>query len=106
MQRVNPLCPTIRNKSRKIGRNEDCPCGRTKIRVIDNPLYYIEGEFDGEPIEIRVPMKYKHCCGDIAHKKVVARAKQNIANVVRSILGFRKDRRSWLRRIIGFFTRK
>jgi hypothetical protein len=54
---------------------------------------------------IKMPMKYKHCCGDIASKKIVARAKQNIANVVRHVLGLKKDSRNIFQRITSFFKR-
>ena len=71
--RINLLCPTVRRSSRKIGRNEPCPCGRTKTRIVANPLHYIEGEFDGEPIELEVPVKFKHCHGDRDNMKKAAK---------------------------------
>ena len=117
MQRVNPLCPTIRNKNRKIGRNEPCPCGRMYETKAFDEDHTKNATFTHEPaskdpdnkcfhVVAHLPMKYKHCCGDMEHKKVVTKAKRNIANAIRSMLGFRRDRRSWLKRIIGFFTRK
>lgn len=117
MQKINPLCPTIHRTHRKIGRNENCPCGRMRdTQAIDldhlKNAVFTKKPISNDPdepcfgITARLPMKYKHCCGDITHKKIVARANRNIANTIRSILGFRKHRRSLLKRIMGLVFRK
>ena len=66
MHRINLLCPTIRRKSRKVGRNEPCPCGRTKfVEVPVKDEYFTQ---DGKQIpvmdEVEVAIKFKHCHGD------------------------------------------
>jgi hypothetical protein len=89
MQRINLLCPTIRRQSRKIGRNEPCPCGRTKERVESIPAE--EWTYCGDqPIKTRVvivPMKYKHCCGDVFNQRKAAKVRRLIQQHFGTILG-------------------
>ena len=117
MQRVNPLCPTIRNKHRKIGRNEPCPCGRMHETKAFDEDHTKRAVFTHEPISndpgeqcftviAHMPNKYKHCCGNVVNQRPVARAKRNIADVIRSVLGFKKDRRSMLQKLAAFFKKK
>lgn len=53
----------IRRRYRKTGRNEPCPCGRTKELPMSQDTIIIEG--DGPLPPRRVSVKYKHCCGNI-----------------------------------------
>jgi hypothetical protein len=110
MQRINLLCPTIRRKSRKIGRNEDCPCGRTKTRrvlvdVVTDVYKYVSLDANVGAL-VSIPMKFKHCCGSTSNMKLVTKAKRNIANVIRKALGHKKNRRSLLQRLASFFKKK
>lgn len=73
MHRINLLCPTIRRKNRKIGRNEPCPCGRTK-EVPDTEamkeVFCVAA--DGDTVNMvtkQVPVKYKHCHGDTDNQR-------------------------------------
>lgn len=57
----------IRRTSRKVGRNEPCPCGKTKDVLVPND----DGSFtlDGnagvvDVINTKVRVKYKHCHGN------------------------------------------
>ncbi len=66
MKRINLLCPTIYRQSRKVGRNEPCPCGATKFVEVPILEKYFEG-CDGEQMkemQVQVPVKFKHCHGD------------------------------------------
>ena len=76
MQRINLLCPTIRRSSRKIGRNEPCPCGRTKEVMLkqDDLEYKMEPLLDdGREVAVQVPIKFKHCHGDTDNMKKAAK---------------------------------
>jgi hypothetical protein len=80
MQRINLLCPTIRRQSRKIGRNEPCPCGATKTRFVPAGLdlscikraYVSEAVPEGSDtaeVTVETPVKYKHCHGNITKQR-------------------------------------
>jgi hypothetical protein len=73
MKRINLLCPTILRQSRKIGRNEPCPCGRTK-EVADTAAMkdVFSVADDGATVAMKVkqvPIKFKHCHGDTDNMK-------------------------------------
>ena len=110
MQRVNPLCPTIRRKRRKIGRNEPCPCGRTKQRrVVESDKAHVYKYVDlgvDAGILVDFPVKYKHCCGNIINQRPVTRAKRSVADATRKALGFKKDRRSLLQKLAALFKKE
>lgn len=76
MQRINLLSPTIRRSSRKIGRNEPCPCGRMRETAAIDPEHLSSAVFSQEPDKdgkmftvTKVPVKYKHCHGDIDNQR-------------------------------------
>ncbi len=66
MQIINLLCPTYRRSSRKIGRNEPCPCGRKKWVTVPVKEEYFTADGKQIPVmdEVEVAIKFKHCHGD------------------------------------------
>jgi hypothetical protein len=78
MKRINLLCPTIRRQHRKIGRNEACPCGKTKEVMSQSMQDAMFIAKDGESVAadmIQVPVKFKNCCGDPDNMRKVAKIK-------------------------------
>lgn len=81
--------PTIRRRSRKVGRNEPCPCGR--VREIDTGAVY-------------VPIKYKRCCGKIENQRMMAAVRRHIGRTIYNAMHGPKET-SKLRKIVNFFKR-
>ncbi|MBW8002591.1 MAG: hypothetical protein FVQ80_11315 [Planctomycetes bacterium] len=98
----------IRRQSRKIGRNEPCPCGRTKM--ITRRLDKYQGRFispfdyDDTTEMVRVPIKYKHCCGKIENQRMMAAVRRHISQAIYNAVHGPKQT-SKLRRIINLFKR-
>lgn len=61
----------IRRSSRKIGRNEPCPCGRTKEAVVaDAGELFLDGHGTvKKTVGPQVRVKYKHCHGNAEFQK-------------------------------------
>ncbi len=78
-----------RKKSRKIGRNEPCPCGRTKQ--------------DGYEM---LPVKWKHCCGDPDNQRMMRAVQQHISSFIRQMFVSKKKKKSKLSKLAGFFRRE
>lgn len=73
-----------RRRSRKIGRNEPCPCGR----------------MDQDSQELR-PLKYKRCCGNIDNQRMMMAVRRHISNTIHGVVhGPRQT--SKLKNIVNF----
>ncbi len=98
----------IRRRSRKIGRNEPCPCGRTKqVIVAEAPTDWKEsGDGLGEVVTetCTVPIKYKHCCGKIENQRMMAAVRRHISRTIAEVMHGPKQT-SKLRKIVDFFKR-
>ncbi len=96
----------IRRRSRKIGRNEACPCGRTKMvmrRLEKYQSKFIAPSFLTEIAEeVQVPMKYKHCCGKIENQRMMAAVRRHIGKTIYNVIHTPKGG-SKLRKIIDLF---
>lgn len=68
--RLFKLTP-IRRSSRKIGRNEPCPCGRTKdvYQPASDGSFTLGGHGEITTECVKVRMKYKHCHGNEMYQK-------------------------------------
>lgn len=86
--------PTIHRRSRKIGRNEPCPCGRTKEVV----------KLHADHIPFAPAMKYKHCCGKIENQRMMAAVRRHIGRTIYNAMHGPKET-SKLRKIVNFFKR-
>lgn len=98
----------IRHRKRKIGRNENCPCGRTKEQIVTTVTgVYSHGGIaeDTEPFDIKrtVPMKYKRCCGKIENQRMMAAVRRHISQTIYSAVHSKKVSR--LRRALDLFKK-
>jgi len=98
MHKINLLCPTIYRQHRKIGRNEPCPCGRTReVTGVEPdqikhatftlvPRHMADGTVKSTTV-MSVPVKFKHCCGDIDNqtkaRRVQAAIKAHFESLIR-----------------------
>lgn len=98
--------PTIHRRSRKIGRNEPCPCGRTKWKEVPIPAEYLtEGDDDEmKTMQTQVPIKYKRCCGKIENQRMMAAVRRHIGRTIYNAMHGPKET-SKLRKIVNFFKR-
>ncbi len=73
---------SIRRQNRKIGRNESCPCGRTKeVDIVANKAQEMILNGSGDPIETfkgSVRVKYKHCHGNEVNQRKMKFVKDKI----------------------------
>lgn len=83
--------PTIHRRSRKVARNEPCPCGRTKLTQLEFNQQF-------------VPVKYKHCCGKIENQRMMAAVRRHIGRTIYNAMHGPKET-SKLRKIVNFFKR-
>ncbi len=104
--------PTIHRRHRKIGRNEPCPCGRTK--EVEVKLFEVQAKTYGmilgkdEPVDTmmtKVPLKYKHCCGNIDNQRMMAAVRRHISRTIYDVMHGPK-KVSNLRRIVNLFKRE
>ncbi len=93
--------------SRKIGRNEPCPCGRTKM-VEDSkgdPREFVNvgvpGEIDVSLIQRR--LKYKNCCGHPDNQKAMIAAKKHVFKFCRDLFERLAKKVSLAKKFIGPF---
>ncbi len=98
----------FRRKSRRIGRNELCPCGRTKwieVPVLDE-YFYEDGRSMPVKGEVQVHVKWKHCCGDIDNQRKIAAVKRNIKMAVKWMMAKKQDnKKGFIKKLVGFFGR-
>ena len=97
----------IRRRSRKIGRNEPCPCGRTK-EVLERadqqvPIAVEDGHVINA-VEFTVPLEYKHCCGKIENQRMMAAVRRHISQTIYNAMHGPK-KASKLRKIINLFKK-
>lgn len=100
----------IRRRKRKTGRNESCPCGRTKeVEIKLNEMQiksYMAYRDSGESIEkvmAKIPIKYKHCCGKIENQRMMAAVRRHISQTIYSAVHSKKVSR--LRRALDLFKK-
>lgn len=96
----------IRRRYRKIGRNENCPCGRKKWVEIPVRTKYFTGAGKQIPIidERQVPVKYKHCCGNIDNQRKAMVVRRYISDKIHEVLSCKKI--SKLHALVNFFKKK
>lgn len=87
---MNELTP-IRRRTRKIGRNESCPCGRTR-------------EVEVAGVKVSLHIKYKRCCGKIENQRMMAAVRRHISKTIYNVIHTPKGG-SKLNRIIDLFKR-
>lgn len=94
-------------KHRKIGRNEPCPCGRTKETVRDEAIIA-----DGVTVgfhknkTVQVPVKYKHCCGHIDNQRRAVMIRRYMDGFLARLFNQGQGKKkSKLRKIINLFGR-
>jgi hypothetical protein len=106
-----------RRKSRKIGRNEPCPCGRIRETDAIDEDHLKHAEFsrvqsnaasniDDTTFKTvaRVPMKYKNCCGDPDNQRSMRAVQYHISSFINRLVAKRK-KKSFISKLAGFFKR-
>lgn len=100
---------SYRRQKRKIRRNEPCPCGRTKeveveLFEVQRGVYAaLTGKEPTEMVTIKVPIKYKRCCGKIENQRMTAAVQRHISRTIYNAVHSKKVSR--LRRALDLFKK-